>query len=98
MKRCCGEKRSTAFCPDCGKKLHDEPLPELLVHARRQQKAAANAADRKRHRAKHDKHLSDFYERRAEKADEVSRKWKRWADALEKIIVQAKSDGGNSAE
>lgn len=31
---CCGKGRATRFCSDCGKKLADGPLAELLAHLR----------------------------------------------------------------
>jgi hypothetical protein len=33
-KSCCGQQRSSAYCPDCGKKLFDGPLAELMQHLR----------------------------------------------------------------
>lgn len=40
--KCCGENRSTPFCPMCGKKLSEDPLFVLLMYLRKHSEALRN--------------------------------------------------------
>ena len=38
--KCCGEERTTTFCPECGKALRDRAGKELLSHVETMLRAA----------------------------------------------------------
>jgi len=81
--KCCGQERTTRFCPECGKQVSDSSgLYGLLAHCR---KSAQHAQKESESWDAHDP------ERPAAKRSKVNAaKWKTWVDVLEKTI---KGDG-----
>jgi hypothetical protein len=77
---CCGKERSTRFCPECGKRLVDDPLVELLAHVRKTEKLYRTSAAKAMARSLHSKYDNPGYW--SEKAD----KWQSWVDALSRLM------------
>jgi hypothetical protein len=92
MTECCGEVRSTPFCPLCGRKLRgNSPLLELLAHCRaaeRGQRTIVTKSLRKSEAWKSDEEKVRFYARRADRAEESATRWKTWGDALAELLAR----------
>lgn len=74
---CCGEKRSSAFCPVCGRELTNS-LGGLLKHVRDQQRRhEERLAERVRIHGPDDTTPKDR---------QTVLKWKTWGDLLEAIV------------
>ncbi len=84
MKECCGEKRDTRFCPVCGQELNAEPIREIF----RFLDAKARVAERikERHQDLGPGESEFHHRKRMEHHDRKIEKWKRWRDALPKLI------------
>lgn len=82
-KLCCGQKRESAFCPDCGKALNNHPLCELLAYCRAMQ---TRTADKVHAKAKAGQRTQ---------ANTVSR-WARWIAALEKVTGQKPAEAAET--
>lgn len=97
--KCCGEPRTTPFCPECGKKLPvPHPLWALVKYLRRCAKAQKTAAERgRRHAADDDPRGRNA--RRVSAASAAAAKWGCWADLLENLLVNVPHNpadaGGN---
>lgn len=85
--KCCGEERTTPFCPICGLELQGtRTLYGLLRHCRTQQAALeVKIADREAFdkREGRSQHPFPSKERQTKNAAE---KWKTWADELQKLL------------
>ena len=80
---CCGEHRTTPFCPQCGKPI-TASLCSLLAYLRKMQAQCEQQAEARKQRAVEMKRGADapFVVRRVNAAT----KWKAWADAVEKSL------------
>jgi hypothetical protein len=86
---CCGKKRETRFCPDCGKRLHVSPLYPLLQFVKRLAKTRRDTAAENERRASTNKTETGpekFSKRAARQVVEANR-FDTWAAELEKLIT-----------
>jgi Zn-finger nucleic acid-binding protein len=89
-KSCCGQQRSSAYCPDCGKKLFDGPLAELMQHLRYAEKQNRTRAEHARMRIKDDSGMEDrLWKRKADDLGVQADRWAAWADALADVMKRA---------
>lgn len=88
MNTCCGQDRTTPYCPMCGKQLVLPPAEELLAYVR------FMGVNAEREREKVEKARYRDGGERLKQATENAAKWKRWADALEKLIAESEVKGG----
>lgn len=80
MKDCCGESRSTLFCPDCGRCLQDlEGLASLVKHCRLVARSKESGLRRFRARLQ-PQYIASW--------EQGIAKWHKWADDLEALINQ----------
>ena len=86
MASCCGEERTSKFCPECGSKIADAPLQQIVKyckhwaehHEARKQRyhetiAYKNDDDRKK-------------KSRLERYEKLASRWREWADAIEAVL------------
>ncbi len=98
--KCCGEDRTTPFCPQCGDDLRPEhPLVELHDHVQRTARAAYLLLQRFQEYAEEKdrpESQKDHYWQKANQTRERFAKWQAWADALESAIqsLPDKAPGG----
>lgn len=90
LSQCCGESRSTPFCPMCGKKLKAKaPLRSLLSHLRStaetKRKQRAGIENEIRRQQLNGKDVA-YQERCLESNIRSTEKWDAWADELERLI------------
>lgn len=84
---CCGKKRNSRFCPECGKRICTGPLMELLVNCRLTEKRLRTTAQKLREQAAGweargvSKNAGYCHEGAAEN-DKKADAWKARADAL----------------
>ena len=80
--QCCGQDRTSKFCPDCGSQLSDSSLFTLLAYVRQRQKIIT-------------KNIQNGMNRDSVASARKIAKWQAWADELEKAIValEEKDDG-----
>ena len=78
--KCCGQPCFTPFCPHCGKR-DASPLPSLVAYLRTLQ-----SHQEKRLAAKKEKNPTG---RSVAHTERLMNKWKSWADAVEKLAVDA---------
>jgi hypothetical protein len=90
MAKCCGQDRASAYCPDCGGKLTQAPLLELLAHVR---KTAAHHA-KFAALAESDAPADEWARRKRAVAD----RWQSWADALADALSRLDAPPSPSAE
>jgi len=96
MSECCGKKRETRFCPDCGAALGPKgPGVELLKHV---QKTAAHFQLRVR---RYEKPVSDdptnaYLKRQKERAQAMFDKWDGWAKWITTAIEDESAPGSTS--
>ena len=90
---CCGENRTTPFCPQCGRTL--DVLNQLLEHVRFNAKAQrvrveALINDEERHQEKstEGKYVQSKY---VQKRVGTTQKWEAWAEALEQLLNKSES-------
>lgn len=90
---CCGSRRSTPFCPMCGKALRgDTPLEGLLHHIRNRVKYHEQSLEVVR---SHHGENSSAYRRMLA----MDGRWKGWLEALESVIpnkVAPSREGGDT--
>jgi hypothetical protein len=80
MTECCGEVRSTPFCPMCGKSLIEhQPLFSLLAYCRTQGKKQESRTGSAQERGK---------DRDARDAAKHAERWKVWGDALAELLAR----------
>lgn len=87
---CCGEDRSTPFCPMCGHSIeseHAKALSELLRHAEKSLKMSDSNMRRHKQRMQscEEKHKSHHLHASL-KCASVSCKWSRWVDAIKEAM------------
>jgi hypothetical protein len=88
--KCCGNEQFTAFCPDCGKELNNEPIVEILALVRGKLKTQENVQRRGIEWDKANPGRNDYEIRKRRLANERKiAKFQRWIKALE--AMQAKS-------
>lgn len=83
--KCCGQHRTSRFCPDCGKALAgSDGLAGVLAYCRRQQLAA---------QSRYDSHKKEYALKQPEwdsyigpRKQQVIDKWAGWADAIERAM------------
>jgi hypothetical protein len=82
---CCGSKRDSKFCPDCGKRLRDdnEGLYGLLEHCQLTADQKAKCATKKRW---HGETVEPHVEKRLEREHRAALKWQSWANALRELL------------
>lgn len=68
---CCGQKRSTCFCADCGKLLQSHSLITLLRHCETQARNQRATVERKRKLGA-----------RVASWERAAEKWECWANAI----------------
>ena len=79
---CCGQERSSKFCPDCGRAIDADPLRQLRQHVQStlQTKTASLATkERKNDGGQYDLKWIAIGKR-------TVAKWTRWLEALDKVI------------
>ena len=85
---CCGEDVKTPFCPSCGKKNPSVfPLQELLAHVRSQ--CGAKLTMFKINKRKEERGEGEYWGYRAKGDMKKHERWKRWMEALEKVIGES---------
>jgi hypothetical protein len=95
---CCGEVRTSLYCPDCGKALADTPILSLLAHLRAVAKSRRSEAARLRreatYRGKQGKAdvEAEFLDG-ASRVDRVAEKWEAWAAAVEALMNPSREGG-----
>jgi len=95
--KCCGEDRTTPFCPMCGKQLRQpHPLDSLVKHCQVTSKGQRSQAENYRRQAENyrrqaktpDEEKAAWFDSLADAADKKASKWERWATAIEKLILK----------
>lgn len=90
---CCGRKRRTPHCPQCGARLAPvDPIAELVVHCQRQMRRYAKVAESDERRKANfiaDKEQARRWEKLAERRRRWSRRWQTRSVALEELMKQA---------
>lgn len=84
--KCCGQDRTTRYCPDCGNKIDgDHPLDSLLQHI--QANIVLKAKDIKEYQYRLSKNASyDWIQGRIIRTKELQAKWIAWKAALVEAI------------
>jgi heme oxygenase len=95
-EQCCGRLRTTAFCPDCGKKMKQEsPLNELRKHCVDKHRIAVidvnkgkTALEMTLMAKNGDTRDYDVRQctRYVQNKEKIALRWKRWVDALDAIL------------
>ncbi len=85
--KCCGEDRTTKFCPDCGELLQISLLQGLLSHLGTLAKAAARYRDSQTDLADSDSPHTEWHKKNADRAKRRVAKWQARAGELEKAIA-----------
>lgn len=78
---CCGENRTTPFCPECGKQIPGT-LHSLLAYLRTHQRQCEKQRDVKKERA-------GYPEAKLARITATINKWKAWADSVEQALGQS---------
>jgi hypothetical protein len=83
---CCGQPRTSRYCPDCGEKLRREPIDELVSHCKTQEKKALTQASRFReHGGYGEQEECNQY---ARKQEEAAARWKSWYEAIRDLMAR----------
>lgn len=78
---CCGEERTTPFCPMCGRDTTDtSPLGELLAHVRKHAKASAAFA--RNEQARLGREDTEYIKKLLRTRD----RWMLWSQSLAEMI------------
>jgi hypothetical protein len=95
---CCGERRETRFCAECGQELinnrTDAALRSLLRHLRSQQTSQEGKMTALSRHPPRDPRLR---QRRVEKLQRAVDKWKSWADAVAACLEGPPATGADAA-
>lgn len=85
---CCGQKRDTCFCPDCGREMKDlHPLAGLLKHCRHAALSLRSNVRRARQTAEEESGENRAHRLRwADRNEKHLVKWEGWVKGLEKAI------------
>lgn len=82
MSECCGETRSTPYCPMCGSEVESEA--SALIQLRRH--VVRNA---KRYRGEADDLLRTYPNSSMTRTrDKAAKKWASWLEALDSVIAK----------
>lgn len=88
--KCCGQERTTAFCPDCGRELQQGSLQGLLRHVEGHLKTLNTTIDRYGTSAVGTEFAGDeLVQRRRRSLERKIRcrdKWQRWATELRLLL------------
>jgi hypothetical protein len=86
MPECCGQQRTTKFCPDCGAALKVTPaIASLLAHCQ----VAAENADKALFAAKREHERDpDNSEKCLDDRTRIAEKWHSWADELLALVTE----------
>ena len=90
--QCCGQERSTPFCPECGTPLKGPGLMLLLKHLRTLQSNYEKKVLRREQALKDfpgDESRFDKRTKALNQAKLVATKWKSWADELEMLLMKS---------
>lgn len=82
---CCGQDRTSKFCPECSAELQ-APLESLLSHVKARLGRQLESVARHEQLA-HEGYGSEYQLRRASSIGKTTAKWQTWADELEKAIA-----------
>ena len=99
MPVCCGRRRRTPCCPQCGKLLvRSDPLLVLLDHCQHVKTTFAVQAGKAEQRA-HNCHAEGdlrehFYLRSRDRAEGISEKWQRFAEVVMRAVTAAEEIHG----
>ena len=85
--QCCGEERTTPFCPECGGVTNKVAvvLPELLSYCKKELCCHENIRDDEISYYKRHPDVWDS-ERLVVRKTKIASKWQRWVDALVEAI------------
>jgi len=87
--KCCGEERTSKFCPECGKLLAaPKPLDELLAHVRQRVKHLTEERFRFVTNGDNPTMKQDYWQGRAMNALGHLDRWSRWEQALVDAIAR----------
>ena len=85
MKKCCEQNHDSRYCPDCGTKLQNHPLYELLEHCKLRLK---DQTTRLESLTEYCRNKPDEYtKRRLGRQKRSIAKWQGWVDALQELEV-----------
>lgn len=91
MMECCGKKRNTRYCAQCGSRLSEHNLGSLLTHCQARLSQLRKEAERWKECARD--HDENTPEKRVERIDRYIdqrtlgiAKWEAWAKALEDVM------------
>jgi len=88
--KCCGQERTTRFCPECGTRVQEtHDLYGLLGYCRGKASGANKSAETNRMQGGYGAPDIEYQERQ----ERIAKKWTTWADELERLMNQAKGDG-----
>ena len=87
--QCCGQERTTKYCPDCGKAMVS-PLASLLKHVNTQVRGAVNSIASAQDGIGRNDSNQIAYRIRERIAEAKLAKWQAWADELKKAIARIK--------
>jgi hypothetical protein len=97
---CCGKKRTTRFCPECGRRLSgDSPLESLLAHCEKYAKQYLGTAARFRKSAESHReregnpHAGVGADAMADREQDCGEKWSKWAAALRAAMAKLEERG-----
>ncbi len=97
MPECCGQERTTKFCPDCGKPItHNNPLIDLLVHLRKNVKLFKKRGDQFEANLSAPivaEHIRSWATKGMVKSRSMQKKWQDMADALSELMSSAEATG-----
>ena len=79
MITCCGQERSTNYCPDCGKLLANLPLTALLNYLHTMRAQAKGRLDKIT--ARTERRLGEVA-----RANTILQKWDGWAQELAALL------------
>ena len=96
MGECCGKRRESRFCPECGMELHvDDPIFGLLNHVattvRGREMTAATVAGILKGYSSRSNVDERCKEQRADQLDRLNvviKKWGEWERALRELIAR----------
>ena len=76
MTKCCGEERTTPFCPMCGAAIKGHGIETLLQHCQRSLGKAKKEMENR---------TSAGYERHIKTSQASVNKWQSWVDAIREL-------------
>ncbi len=85
--KCCGQDRTTKFCPECGTRIAFTPLHVLLRQVQSSGKHHLTTARKYEAKSEEYPNHGDHYRRLASRARMRCENNQTWADELEKAIA-----------